>query len=40
MATDGEANILDIEIDGYEQVSSLIAGSKDEVEFIMTTLKC
>ena len=27
-------------IEGYEQRSSFIAGSKDEVEFVTTTLAC
>lgn len=40
VATDSEHNILDIVIEGYEQKSSFIAGSKDEVEFVMSTLKC
>lgn len=39
VATDGNANILDIVIEGYEQKSAFIAGSKDEVEFVMETLK-
>ena len=39
-ATDGQHDILDIVIEGYEQKSQFIAGSKDEVEFIMATLKC
>lgn len=38
-ATDGENSILDIVIEGYEQKSAFIAGSRDEVEFVETTLR-
>lgn len=40
MATDGNHNLLDIVIDGHMQKSTFIAGSKEEVEFVTTTLKC
>eukprot|EP00347_Sterkiella_histriomuscorum_P016003 403354871 len=39
VATDGDHNILDIVIEDYEQKSAFIAGSKDEVEFVMEALK-
>jgi fructose-1,6-bisphosphatase len=39
IATDGSHNILDIVIEGYEQKSPFIAGSSEEVEFVMQTLK-
>ena len=38
MATDGKQNILDIEINGYEQMTPFIAGSKDEVAFVNMTV--
>ena len=38
-ATDGENNILDIVIEGYEQKSAFIAGSKEEVEFVENTMR-
>ena len=40
VASDGDANILDIVIEGVEQKSTFIAGSRGEVEFVNTTLKC
>ena len=40
VAMDGSHNILDIIIENYEQKSTFIAGSKGEVEFVTTTLKC
>ena len=39
VATDGHHHILDIVIEGYEQKSAFIAGSKDEVEFVMETIR-
>ena len=39
VASDGVSSILDIVIEGYEQTSQFIAGSKDEVEFVINTLK-
>ena len=39
IASDGVCNILDIIIEGYLQTSQFIAGSKDEVEFVIRTLK-
>lgn len=38
-ATDGEKNILDIEIEGYEQKTAFVAGSSGEVEFVNNTVK-
>jgi fructose-1,6-bisphosphatase I len=38
VATDGNANILDIVIEGYEQKSAFIAGSSEEVAFVMDAL--
>lgn len=40
VASDGEHNILDIVIEGYEQKSTFIAGSSEEVEFVINTIKC
>lgn len=40
VATDGDHNILDIVIENSDQKSTFIAGSKGEVDFVMTTLKC
>lgn len=39
VASDGVCDILDIVIEGYEQCSQFIAGSKDEVQFVISTLK-
>lgn len=39
-ATDGKTNILDKKIAGYQQKTAFIAGSKDEVDFAVTTLNC
>jgi fructose-1,6-bisphosphatase I len=39
VATDGDHNILDIVVEGYEQKSAFIAGSSEEVEFVENTLR-
>lgn len=39
VASDGVCNVLDIVIEGYGQSCQFIAGSKDEVEFVISTLK-
>lgn len=37
--SDGEKSILDVPIQGYKQKISFIAGSTNEVDFIVKTLK-
>jgi sedoheptulose-bisphosphatase len=36
--SDGEKSVLDVEIKGYEQRISFIAGSSKEVDYILKTL--
>lgn len=37
--SDGQNSVLDVEIKGYKQRISFIAGSSDEVDFIVKELK-
>lgn len=37
--SDGDKSVLDVEIKGYKQRISFIAGSSNEVDYIVKTLK-
>ena len=37
-ASDGAINVLDIEIQGYEQKANMICGSKEDVQYISDEL--
>ena len=36
--SNGEISVLDIEINGSKQKSSFVAGSKNDVEFVISTI--